>query len=97
LLVEARLPTLADGTGVGYAEDRRTSIFPHAAAIAAITVTDGVVTCSDTAIAATAQIAAEKDVHLLDEQAHRPKQRRAFQVLATRALRDAREQACRSA
>jgi carbon-monoxide dehydrogenase medium subunit len=43
LLVEAQLPVLPDGTGIGYAEDRRHSIFPHAAAITAVTVSDGVV------------------------------------------------------
>jgi aerobic carbon-monoxide dehydrogenase medium subunit len=118
LLVEAQLPTLPDGTGVGYAEDRRTSIFPHAAAMAAVTVTDGVVTAariclvnsgpypvragaaeeallgttfSDTAIAAAARIAAEKDTDRLDEDAGRPRQRRAFGVLARRALGGARE------
>ena len=122
LLVEAQLPQLPAGTGVGYAEDRRTTIFPHAAAMAAITVTDGVVssaaiclvnsgpypvraraaedallstTFSDTAIAAAAQVAAEKDVRRLDEEASRPRLRRAFRVLAGRALRDARERAGR--
>ncbi|MCM4082377.1 FAD binding domain-containing protein [Paractinoplanes hotanensis] len=43
LLIEAQLPVLPDGTGIGYAENRRNSIFPHAAAITAVTVTDGVV------------------------------------------------------
>ncbi|MBM2623149.1 FAD binding domain-containing protein [Actinoplanes sp. LDG1-06] len=122
LLVEAQLPVLPAGTGIGYAEDRRTSIFPHAAAMAAVTVTDGVVssaaiclvnsgpypvragaaesallgtTFSDTAIAVTAETAAQQDVRLLDDDANQPKQRRAFQVLAGRALRHARERAGR--
>jgi carbon-monoxide dehydrogenase medium subunit len=122
LLIEAQLPVLPDGTGIGYAEDRRNSIFPHAAAITAVTVTDGVVssaaiclvnsgphparavaaedallgtTFSDTAIAATAEAAADKDTRLLDEDARRPKQRRAFQVLVSRALRHARQGARR--
>jgi carbon-monoxide dehydrogenase medium subunit len=43
LLLEAHLPVLPDGTGIGYAENRRNSIFPHAAAMAAVTMTDGVV------------------------------------------------------
>ena len=43
LLVEAQLPTLPGGTGVGYAEDRRTSIYPHAAAMVTVTMTDSVV------------------------------------------------------
>jgi carbon-monoxide dehydrogenase medium subunit len=117
LLVEAQLPMLPDGTGIGYAENRRNSIFPQAAAITSVTVTDGVVssvaiglvnsgphpvragaaehvllgtTFSDTAIAATAQAAAEQDTRLLDDDASRPKQRRAFQVLVGRALRHAR-------
>jgi aerobic carbon-monoxide dehydrogenase medium subunit len=122
LLVEAQLPVLPDGTGIGYAEDRRTSIFPQAAAMAAVTVTDGVVssvaiclvnsgphpvrataaeesllgtTLSDTAIAAAAEVAAEKDTRALDDDASRPKRQRAFQVLAGRALRHAREGAGR--
>jgi carbon-monoxide dehydrogenase medium subunit len=122
LLVEAQLPVLPDGTGTGYAEDRRATIYPQAAAMAAITVTDGVVssaaiclvnsgpypvraaaaeqallgtTLSDTAIAAAAAIAAEKDTRLLNEDASRPRQRRAFEVLARRALRHAREGAGR--
>ncbi len=118
LLIEAHLPVLPDGTGIGYREDRRTSIFPHAAAMAAVTMTDGVVssaaiclvnsgphparaaaaeeallgtTFSDTAIAATAQIAAHKDTHRLNDDASRPKHQRAFQILTGRALRHARE------
>ncbi|GAB2626847.1 carbon-monoxide dehydrogenase medium subunit [Paractinoplanes abujensis] len=118
LLVEAQLPTLPDGTGIGYAEDRRTSVFPHAAAIAAVTVTDGVIssaaiclvnsgpfpvraraaedvllgtTFSDTAISAAAQIASERDVRHLDDEAQQPRQRHAFRVLTGRALRDARK------
>jgi len=117
LLIEARLPVLPDGTGIGYAEDRRHSIFPQAAAITAVTVTDGVVssaaiclvnsgphparagaaedallgtTFSDTAIAAAAETAAEKDTHQLYDDASRPGPRRAFQVLVSRALRHAR-------
>ncbi|BCY07908.1 xanthine dehydrogenase family protein subunit M [Actinoplanes sp. L3-i22] len=43
LLIEARLPVLPAGTGVGYAEERRTSNYPGAAAMAAVTVTGGVV------------------------------------------------------
>ncbi|MEU8243061.1 FAD binding domain-containing protein [Actinoplanes missouriensis] len=43
MLTEAQLRVLPAGTGIGYAEDRRTTIFPQAAAIAAITVTGGVV------------------------------------------------------
>ncbi|WP_328474292.1 FAD binding domain-containing protein [Actinoplanes sp. NBC_00393] len=122
LLVEAQLPVLPDGTGIGYAEDRRTTIYPQAAVMAAITVTDGEVsaaamclvnsgpypvraacaehalfgtTLSDTAIAAAAQIAAERDTRLLDEDASRPGRRRAYEVLARRALRHAREGAGR--
>ncbi|GIF08006.1 FAD binding domain-containing protein [Actinoplanes siamensis] len=45
LLTEVLLPVLPAGTGVGYAEDRRTTVYPQAAAMAAITVRDGVV-CS---------------------------------------------------
>jgi carbon-monoxide dehydrogenase medium subunit len=122
LLIEAQLPVLPEGTGIGYAEDRRTTIFPHAAVMAAVTVTDGVVssaaiclvnsgprpvragaaedallgtTFSDTAIDAIAEIAAEKDTRLLNEDARQPKQRRAFRTLARRALRHAREGAGR--
>lgn len=124
LLVEAHLPVLPDGTGIGYAENRRNSIFPHAAAITAVTMTDGVVssaaiclvnsgpyparagaaektlvgtTFSDTAIAATATTAAEQDTRLLYDDARQPEERRAFQVLVTRALRHAREGARRCA
>lgn len=43
LVTEARLPVLPSGTGIGYAEDRRTTIFPEAAAIAAVTVREGLV------------------------------------------------------
>ncbi|BBH68571.1 hypothetical protein ACTI_52560 [Actinoplanes sp. OR16] len=46
LLVEVRLPVLPPGTGSGYAEDRRTTIYPQAAAMAAVTVTDGVITAA---------------------------------------------------
>ncbi|MFC7532030.1 FAD binding domain-containing protein [Actinoplanes sp. GCM10030250] len=46
LLIEARLPTLPAGTYTGYAEDRRTSIYPQAAAMAAITVTGGLITAA---------------------------------------------------
>ncbi|WP_433789086.1 FAD binding domain-containing protein [Actinoplanes sp. CA-252034] len=122
LLVEAHLPTLPDGTGIGYAEDRRSSIYPQAAAMAAITVTGGVVsaaavclvnsgphpvravaaenallgtTLSDPAIAAAAGIAAEQDTRRLDDDASRPGHRRAYQVLARRALRHARQGAGR--
>jgi aerobic carbon-monoxide dehydrogenase medium subunit len=122
LLVEARFPALPDGTGIGYAEDRRTSVFPHAAALATVTMTDGVVTSAaiclvnsgphpvraraaenallgttfgDTAIDAATEMAALKDIQLLDDDASRPRQRRAFQVLLRRALRHAREGAGR--
>ncbi|WIM99116.1 FAD binding domain-containing protein [Actinoplanes oblitus] len=40
-LAECRLPVLPAGTGIGYAEDRRTTIFPEAAAFAAVTVAGG--------------------------------------------------------
>ncbi|MEV0895455.1 FAD binding domain-containing protein [Actinoplanes sp. NPDC049802] len=43
LLVEARLPVFPDGTGTGYAEDRRVTIYPQAAAMAVVTVTGGLV------------------------------------------------------
>ncbi|BAL90914.1 putative carbon monoxide dehydrogenase medium subunit [Actinoplanes missouriensis 431] len=46
MLTEAQLRVLPAGTGIGYAEDRRTTIFPQAAAIAAITVTEGVVSAA---------------------------------------------------
>jgi carbon-monoxide dehydrogenase medium subunit len=46
LLIEAWLPVLPAGTGVGYAEDRRASIYPQAAAMAAVTVAGGVVTAA---------------------------------------------------
>ncbi|WP_433831112.1 FAD binding domain-containing protein [Actinoplanes sp. CA-015351] len=46
LLTEARLPLLPDSTGTGYAEDRRTTIYPQAAAMAAITVTDGLISAA---------------------------------------------------
>ncbi|MDI6099397.1 FAD binding domain-containing protein [Actinoplanes sp. NEAU-A12] len=46
LLIEARLPVLPAGTGTGYAEDRRTTIYPQAAAMAAVTVTDGAVSAA---------------------------------------------------
>lgn len=46
LLTEARLPLLPAGTGTGYAEDRRTTVYPQAAAMAAITVADGVVSAA---------------------------------------------------
>ena len=122
LLVEAQLPTLPEGTGIGYAEDRRVSIYPHAAAMVAITVTGGVVssaavclvnsgpypvratatesvllgtTLSDEAIEQAATTVADKDVHLLDDDASRPRQRRTFQILLRRALRQAREGAGR--
>ncbi|GIE80733.1 carbon-monoxide dehydrogenase medium subunit [Actinoplanes philippinensis] len=122
LLVEARLPTLPDGTGIGYAEDRRSSIYPQAAAMAAVTVTGGVVSAaalclvnsgphpvravaaenallgtrfSDTAIALTAEVAAEQDTRRLDDDATRPARRQAYRVLARRALRHARQGAGR--
>lgn len=44
LLSEARLPLLPAGTGIGYAEDRRFSVFAQAGAIAAVTVIGGVIT-----------------------------------------------------
>ncbi|WP_229075011.1 xanthine dehydrogenase family protein subunit M [Actinoplanes sp. DH11] len=43
LLTEAWLPVLPARTGVGYAEDRRTTIYPQAAVMAAVTVTDGLI------------------------------------------------------
>ncbi|GAA0583779.1 xanthine dehydrogenase family protein subunit M [Paractinoplanes ferrugineus] len=47
LLTEARLPTLPPGTGVGYAEDRSgPGIYPEAAAIVAVTMTDGLITAA---------------------------------------------------
>ncbi|MEU4235895.1 FAD binding domain-containing protein [Actinoplanes sp. NPDC026619] len=47
LLAEARLPVLPDGTGVGYAEDRRgPGIYPEAAAMAAVTVADGLISAA---------------------------------------------------
>ncbi|GAA4602835.1 carbon-monoxide dehydrogenase medium subunit [Actinoplanes octamycinicus] len=46
LLAECRLPVLAPGTGIGYAEDRRTTVFPEAAAFAAVTVAAGRVTAA---------------------------------------------------
>ncbi|BCJ46696.1 carbon-monoxide dehydrogenase medium subunit [Actinoplanes ianthinogenes] len=46
LLVEVRLPVLPVGTGIGYAEDRRTTIFPEAAAFAAVTMAGGRVTAA---------------------------------------------------
>ncbi|MEU4562773.1 FAD binding domain-containing protein [Actinoplanes sp. NPDC023936] len=46
MLTEARLRVLPAGTGIGYAEDRRTTIFPQAAAITAITVTESVVSAA---------------------------------------------------
>ncbi|GAA0430592.1 hypothetical protein Aca07nite_39440 [Actinoplanes capillaceus] len=45
-LLEARLPVLATGTGTGYAEDRRMTVYPQAAAMAAVTVTGGVVSAA---------------------------------------------------
>ncbi|GIE28486.1 carbon-monoxide dehydrogenase medium subunit [Actinoplanes italicus] len=122
LLVEAQLPALPEGTGIGYAEDRRAGIYPQAAVMAAITVTGGVVsaarlclvnsgpfpvrataaentllgtTYSDTAVAAAAQAAAHQDTERLDDDAHQPRQRRAFHILTRRALRQAREGAGR--
>jgi carbon-monoxide dehydrogenase medium subunit len=45
LLAEVRLPTLPDGTSVGFAEHRGThASFAQLAAVAAVTVTDGRVT-----------------------------------------------------
>ncbi|SDS51624.1 FAD binding domain-containing protein [Actinoplanes derwentensis] len=41
LLAESILPVLPAGTGVGYAEDRRFTIFPQAGALAIVTVTEG--------------------------------------------------------
>jgi carbon-monoxide dehydrogenase medium subunit len=47
LLVEARLPVLAAGTGVGYAEWRRvTRFYADAGAMTAVTTADGVVTAA---------------------------------------------------
>ncbi|GAA0460470.1 hypothetical protein Ade02nite_14760 [Paractinoplanes deccanensis] len=47
LLAEVRLPLLPPGTGAGYAEDRRgPGIWADAAAMAAVTVTDGLVTAA---------------------------------------------------
>ncbi|GAA4934535.1 FAD binding domain-containing protein [Actinoplanes utahensis] len=46
LLAEVCLPALPEGTGTGYAEDRRTTIYPQAAAMAAVTVTDGLVSAA---------------------------------------------------
>ena len=47
LLAEVRLPTLPDGTGTGFAEHRLTHAkFAEAAAMAAVTVTDGLVTAA---------------------------------------------------
>jgi carbon-monoxide dehydrogenase medium subunit len=43
LLAEVRFPALPAGTGTGYAEDRRVTVYPQAAAMAAVTVTGGVV------------------------------------------------------
>jgi carbon-monoxide dehydrogenase medium subunit len=43
LLAEVRFPVLPAGTGTGYAEDRRVTVYPQAAAMTAVTVTDGVV------------------------------------------------------
>ncbi|AEV85864.1 carbon monoxide dehydrogenase [Actinoplanes sp. SE50] len=43
MLIEAELPVLPGGTGIGYAEDRRSTTFPHAAVLAAITVTAGAI------------------------------------------------------
>jgi len=119
LLIEARLPELPEGTGIGYAEDRRVTVFPQAAAMAAVTVADGLITaaaiglvnagpcpvraaaaekaliggpCSDSAINAAAEAAAEVDA------AHRSTldtvpvdRRRAVRVLVRRALTQARE------
>jgi carbon-monoxide dehydrogenase medium subunit len=46
LLIEARLPVLPASTGTGYAEDRRVTVYPQAAAMAAVTVTDGIVSAA---------------------------------------------------
>jgi aerobic carbon-monoxide dehydrogenase medium subunit len=46
LLIEACLPVLPEGTGVGYAEDRRVTVYPQAAAMAAVTVTDGLISAA---------------------------------------------------
>jgi carbon-monoxide dehydrogenase medium subunit len=47
LLVEVRLPTLAEGTGAGFAEHRRTHAkFADVAAMAAVTVTGGLVSAA---------------------------------------------------
>lgn len=47
LLAEVRLPLLTPGTGVGFAEHRRThASFAQLAVVAAVTVTDGVVTAA---------------------------------------------------
>ncbi|MEU4625136.1 FAD binding domain-containing protein [Actinoplanes sp. NPDC023801] len=42
-LSEVRYPAFPAGTGTGYAEDRRVTVYPQAAAMAAVTVTGGVV------------------------------------------------------
>jgi carbon-monoxide dehydrogenase medium subunit len=46
LLAEVAMPVLAASTGVGYAEDRRVTVYPQGAAIAAVTVTRGVVSAA---------------------------------------------------
>jgi carbon-monoxide dehydrogenase medium subunit len=45
-LAEVRFPVLPVGTGTGYAEDRRVTVYPQAAAMAAVTVTGGVVSAA---------------------------------------------------
>jgi carbon-monoxide dehydrogenase medium subunit len=42
-LSEVRFPVMPGGTGTGYAEDRRVTVYPQAATMAAVTVTEGVV------------------------------------------------------
>lgn len=46
MLTEVALPLLPGGAGVGYAEDRRVTIFPQAGALAVVTVTGGRVTAA---------------------------------------------------
>ncbi|HWS38013.1 MAG TPA: FAD binding domain-containing protein [Actinoplanes sp.] len=46
MLTEVTLPVLPDGTGVGYAEDRRFTIFPQAGALAVVTVAGSRVTAA---------------------------------------------------
>ncbi|WP_433304897.1 FAD binding domain-containing protein [Actinoplanes sp. CA-030573] len=46
ILIAAHIPQLPAGTGIGYAEDRRVTIYPQAAAMAAITAPGGTVTAA---------------------------------------------------